>query len=222
MAEHDITNIGIIAHVDAGKTTLTEQLLFRSGAILRAGSVDQGTAQTDYMDVERKRGISVKAATTYIRWQDKAINLIDTPGHVDFAAEVERSLRVLDAAVLCLSAVEGVQAQSEQYYFALRKLNVPVLIFINKTDRAGADVGQVRRQIRELLGPEPSRSAPVRPGCQYWPSTKSIWPTPGWKISVLNGLGSCPPWPGKPAWAQSCRLSPAVPSRARASTHCWT
>ncbi len=154
MAEHDITNIGIIAHVDAGKTTLTEQLLFRSGAILRAGSVDQGTAQTDYMDVERKRGISVKAATTYIRWQDKAINLIDTPGHVDFAAEVERSLRVLDAAVLCLSAVEGVQAQSEQYYFALRKLNVPVLIFINKTDRAGADVGQVRRQIRELLGPE--------------------------------------------------------------------
>jgi ribosomal protection tetracycline resistance protein len=74
MAEHDITNIGIIAHVDAGKTTLTEQLLFRSGAILRAGSVDQGTAQTDYMDVERKRGISVKAATTYIRWRDKAIN----------------------------------------------------------------------------------------------------------------------------------------------------
>ena len=154
MTENGITNIGIIAHVDAGKTTLTEQLLFKRGAILRAGSVDQGTAQTDYMEVERKRGISVKAATTYIRWQNRAINLIDTPGHVDFAAEVERSLRVLDAAVLCLSAVEGVQAQSEQYYFALRQLNVPVLVFINKTDRVGADVEQVHRQIRELLGPE--------------------------------------------------------------------
>jgi ribosomal protection tetracycline resistance protein len=154
MSESGMTNIGIIAHVDAGKTTLTEQLLFRSGAILRAGSVDNGTAQTDYMDVERSRGISVKAATTYIQWQGREINLIDTPGHIDFAAEVERSLRVLDAAVLCLSAVEGVQAQSEQYYFALRKLGIPVLIFINKTDRIGADVAYVRRQIQQILGPE--------------------------------------------------------------------
>lgn len=146
-----IINIGIIAHVDAGKTTLTEQLLFQSGALLAPGSVDQGTAQTDYMEVERRRGISVRTATTVLQWQDVTINLIDTPGHVDFAAEVERSLQVLDCAVLCLSAVEGVQAQSEQYYQALRRLNCPVILFINKTDRTGADPERVLAVVRRLL-----------------------------------------------------------------------
>jgi ribosomal protection tetracycline resistance protein len=149
-----ITNIGIIAHVDAGKTTLTEQLLFRSGATLRPGSVDEGTAQTDYMAVERQRGISVKASTTYLSWKGTRVNLIDTPGHTDFAAEVERSLRVLDCAVLCLSAVEGVQAQSEQYCAALRRLGIPVLVFVNKTDRAGADVPRVLRDMKRILGLE--------------------------------------------------------------------
>lgn len=146
-----VINIGIIAHVDAGKTTLTEQLLYHSGAVLAPGSVDLGTAQTDYMEVERRRGISVRTATTVIHWQGVTINLIDTPGHVDFAAEVERSLQVLDCAVLCLSAVEGVQAQSEQYYQALRRLNCPVILFINKTDRTGADPERVLATVRQLL-----------------------------------------------------------------------
>lgn len=149
------TNIGIIAHVDAGKTTLTEQLLFRSGATLRPGRVDDGTTQTDYMSIERQRGISVKAATTYLTWQSVEINLIDTPGHTDFAAEVERSLQVLDCAVLCLSAVEGVQAQSEQYCAALRKLEIPLLLFINKTDRTGADEVRVLDEARNILGLTP-------------------------------------------------------------------
>ena len=151
-SERRLTNIGIIAHVDAGKTTLTEQLLYHSGATLKPGSVDEGTAQTDYMSIERQRGISVKAATTYLTWQNTAINLIDTPGHTDFAAEVERSLRVLDCAVLCLSAVEGVQAQSEQYYAALKKLKIPVILFINKIDRTGADVARVMDEVRRILG----------------------------------------------------------------------
>ena len=152
MAGTRIINIGIIAHVDAGKTTLTEQLLYHSGATLRPGSVDAGTAQTDYMEVERQRGISVKAATTVLHWQGTEINLIDTPGHTDFAAEVERSLRVLDCAVLCLSAVEGVQAQSEQYCAALRHLHIPIILFINKTDRMGADVTRVLSDIKRILG----------------------------------------------------------------------
>lgn len=145
-------NLGIIAHVDAGKTTLTEQLLFRSGALRQAGSVDRGTAQTDYMPVEQARGISVRAAATVLKWQDTEINLIDTPGHIDFAAEVERSLAVLDAAVLCISAVEGVQAQTEQYCEALQRQGIPLFVFINKIDRVGADTAAVCHSLEEELG----------------------------------------------------------------------
>lgn len=144
-----IVNIGIVAHVDAGKTTLTEQLLFRSGATRSAGSVDSGTTQTDSLLFERERGISVQAASASLLHKGVKINLIDTPGHVDFAAEVERSLLVLDGAVLVISAVEGVQSQTELLYEALQKTGTSVLFFINKIDRVGSDVNGVLAQIRE-------------------------------------------------------------------------
>lgn len=144
-----IVNVGIVAHVDAGKTTITEQLLYRSGALREIGSVDSGTSQTDFMEVERERGISVKSSSVTILRNQVQINLIDTPGHVDFAAEVERSLSVLDTAVLVVSAVEGVQAQTEILFEALRQTHTNVIFFINKIDRAGSSVSNVLRQIQD-------------------------------------------------------------------------
>ena len=144
-------NVGIFAHVDAGKTTTTEHILYESGRIKALGSVDSGTALTDSMDVERQRGISVRAALASFAWRGVQINLVDTPGHVDFLSEVERSLRVMDCAVLILSAVEGVQAQSEMIWNALRKLGIPTLIFMNKMDRVGADPDAVLAQARNYL-----------------------------------------------------------------------
>lgn len=139
----NIRNIGVLAHVDAGKTSITENLLFLGGATRKMGSVDSGSAITDFLEVERERGISVRSACTSFMWKNTQINLIDTPGHVDFSAEVERVLRVLDAAILVVSAVEGVQAHTHTLYEALRERDIPVLIFINKIDRSGADVLQV-------------------------------------------------------------------------------
>lgn len=147
-------NFGIAAHVDAGKTTVTEQLLYVCGNIRQAGSVDKGTAQTDYMDIERNRGISVRAASTEIQWNGVTMNLIDTPGHADFAAEAERALRVLDCVVIVLSAVEGVQARTEVLWQAAAELNMPVMFFINKIDRAGADIDAVLAQIHTYLTPK--------------------------------------------------------------------
>ncbi|WP_141500628.1 GTP-binding protein [Paenibacillus luteus] len=157
-----IRNIGIFAHVDAGKTTTTEQILYRSGRIRSLGSVDAGTAQTDFLEVERSRGISVRAAATRFSWQGMTINLVDTPGHVDFLSEVERSLRVMDGAVLILSAVEGVQAQTEVIWHALRERNIPTLIYVNKLDRIGADPIGTLKQIRRLLSP---LAAPIQAPC---------------------------------------------------------
>jgi len=148
-----IRNLGIFAHVDAGKTTLSEQLLSHAGAIRTAGSVDSGTAHTDRLPVERRRGISVKATCARLEWQGVQINLIDTPGHVDFAAEVERSLWALDAAVLVVCAVEGVQPQTEALFHALKEQQIPTVIFINKTDREGADPQRVLAQIHRRLSP---------------------------------------------------------------------
>ena len=146
-----LRNIGVFAHVDAGKTTLCEQLLRHAGAIRTAGSVDEGTAHTDTLPVERRRGISVKATCVRLSWKGTDINLIDTPGHVDFSAEVERSLWALDAAVLVMSAVEGVQPQTEVLFWALKEQNIPVVLFINKTDREGADPERVLGQIHRRL-----------------------------------------------------------------------
>ncbi|RAP74133.1 elongation factor G [Paenibacillus montanisoli] len=157
MSAH-MRNVGIFAHVDAGKTTTTEQMLYQSGHIRALGSVDTGTTHTDWLDVERERGISVRAAVTRFAWKDVAINLVDTPGHVDFLSEVERSLRVMDGAVLIVSAVEGVQAQTEVIWQALRDLSIPTLIYVNKMDRVGADASAVLAQLQRLLS---RQSVPV-------------------------------------------------------------
>jgi len=146
-----IRNVGILAHVDAGKTTITENFLYLSGHSRKLGSVDDGTTQTDYLDVEKERGISVRSSSTTLDWRGKKINLIDTPGHVDFSADVERVLRVLDCAVLVISAVEGVQAHTETLWNALQNLKIPTIFFINKIDRAGADVELVISEIRKDL-----------------------------------------------------------------------
>src|SRR5690242_21632048 len=131
-------NLGILAHVDAGKTSLTERLLHSVGVIDEIGSVDDGNTQTDSLALERQRGITIKAAVVSFAVDDVTVNLIDTPGHPDFIAEVERVLSVLDGAVLVISAVEGVQPQTRILMRALRRLHVPTLFFVNKLDRVGA------------------------------------------------------------------------------------
>jgi len=148
-----IRNIGIFAHVDAGKTTLSEQILSHAGAIRITGSVDSGTAHTDNLPVERRRGISVKATCVSFNYRDVQINLIDTPGHVDFSAEVERSMWALDGAVLVVCAAEGVQPQTEVLFDAMVKQDIPVVFFINKTDRENADIYKVTEQIKRFLTP---------------------------------------------------------------------
>ena len=129
-------NLGILAHVDAGKTTLTERLLYAAGVIDEIGSVDDGSTQTDSLALERQRGITIKSAVVSFVVDDVTVNLIDTPGHPDFIAEVERVLSVLDGAVLVISAVEGVQAQTRVLMRTLQRLRIPTLIFMNKIDRA--------------------------------------------------------------------------------------
>ncbi|WP_433241833.1 GTP-binding protein [Streptosporangium sp. CA-135522] len=144
-------NIGILAHVDAGKTSLTERLLFDTGAIDRLGSVDTGSTQTDTNDIERRRGITIRSAVASFTVGALRVNLIDTPGHSDFISEVERALGVLDGAVLVLSAVEGVQAQTRVLMKTLRKMRLPTLIFVNKIDRAGARHEELAADIRRKL-----------------------------------------------------------------------
>jgi ribosomal protection tetracycline resistance protein len=149
-----ILNLGIVAHVDAGKTSLTERLLYAGGVIDRIGSVDGGDTQTDSLALERRRGITIKTAVASFPVGGVTVNLIDTPGHPDFIAEVERALRVLDGAVLVVSAVEGVQAQTRVLMRTLRRLRVPTLIFINKIDRRGARSGDLLREISVRLTPD--------------------------------------------------------------------
>ena len=146
-------NLGILAHVDAGKTTLTERLLYDAGVIGEIGSVDQGSTQTDTLALERQRGITIKSAVVSFPIDDVTVNLIDTPGHPDFIAEVERVLNVLDGAVLVVSAVEGVQAQTRVLMRTLRRLRIPTLVFVNKIDRGGAAPERVLGAISEKLDP---------------------------------------------------------------------
>ncbi|GAA5144805.1 TetM/TetW/TetO/TetS family tetracycline resistance ribosomal protection protein [Nocardioides marinquilinus] len=147
----DRLNLGVVAHVDAGKTSLTERLLYDAGAVATLGSVDAGTTRTDALDLERRRGITIRAAVTSFALDGVTVSILDTPGHPDFVAEVERSLAVLDAAVLVLSAVEGVQPQTVALWRALRRLGLPTLLFVNKLDRAGADLDRVVAQVRTRL-----------------------------------------------------------------------
>lgn len=146
-----IRNIAVVAHADAGKTTITEQFLYLSGQTRQPGNVDKGTAQTDYLPVEKERGISVSSSHTSFHWGNARINLIDTPGHVDFSSDVERVLRVPDGVILVISAVEGVQAHTETLWTALRERRIPVIFFINKCDRTGSDAAAVIKAIQKEL-----------------------------------------------------------------------
>ncbi len=153
-------NLGVLAHVDAGKTSLTERLLHAAGVIDELGSVDDGTTRTDSLELERRRGITIKSAVVSFALGDDTVNLIDTPGHPDFIAEVERVLAVLDGAVLVVSAVEGVQAQTRVLMRALQRLRVPTVVFVNKTDRAGARPRAVLEELAAKLSPAVVGMAP--------------------------------------------------------------
>src|SRR5215210_6196526 len=148
-------NIGIIAHIDAGKTTVTERILFYTKKIYKLGEVHEGAATMDWMPQEQERGITITAAATTCFWNDHKINIIDTPGHVDFTVEVERSLRVLDGAVVVFDGVAGVEPQSETVWRQADKYSVPRICFINKLDRTGADFWRCVDMIVDRLGARP-------------------------------------------------------------------
>lgn len=154
VSSEKIRNIGIIAHIDAGKTTTTERILYYTGRTYKIGDIDEGTTQMDWMVQERERGITIQSAATTTFWRDHRINIVDTPGHVDFTAEVERALRVLDGAVMVFDAEEGVQAQSETVWRQADRYHVPRLCFLNKMDKLGADFYQAVGTIKERLGAE--------------------------------------------------------------------
>ena len=146
-----IRNIGFIAHIDAGKTTVTERVLYLTGRIRNVGGVDEGTTAMDWMPQERERGITITAAATTSYWKDHMVNIIDTPGHVDFTAEVERSLRVLDGGIVVLDAVAGVQSQSETVWRQADTYKVPRIAFVNKMDRVGASYERTIESMRRRL-----------------------------------------------------------------------
>lgn len=150
-----VRNIGFMAHIDAGKTTTTERILYFTGITYKMGEVDEGTAVMDWMVQEQERGITITAAATTCYWKDHRINIIDTPGHVDFTAEVERSLRVLDGAIIILCAVGGVESQSETVWRQADKYRVPRIIYVNKMDRLGADPVRAVDEVRTRLGARP-------------------------------------------------------------------
>ena len=156
-------NIGIMAHIDAGKTTTTERILFYTGITYKIGEVHEGTAVMDWMEQEQERGITITSAATTCTWRDHRINIIDTPGHVDFTAEVERSLRVLDGAVAVFDSVAGVEPQSETVWRQADKYRVPRICFVNKMDRIGADFTRTFEQIQlEAAGQSGRHPAPHR------------------------------------------------------------
>ena len=232
-------NLGIVAHVDAGKTSLAERLLFAAGVIDDVGRVDDGNTQTDTLALERQRGITIKSAVVSFAVGGLTVNLIDTPGHPDFIAEVERTLAVLDGAVLVVSAVEGVQAQTRVLMRALRRLGLPTLVFVNKIDRAGARDEQVVAEIREKLTPDVVRwdrsraSAPAAPpsvpparrrglhhpagGRPRRPRRRVPGRVPGRRDGHLLRAGCAPAWPPRSAAGACTRCSSARPPPAQAS-----
>jgi len=147
-----VRNIGIIAHIDAGKTTTTERFLYYTGRTHRIGSVDAGTTVTDWMAQERERGITIVSAAITASWREHQVNLIDTPAHIDFTAEVQRALRVLDGGIVVFDAVHGVEPQSETVWRQADRFGVPRVCFVNKMDRLGADFGRAVEMIRRRLG----------------------------------------------------------------------
>src|SRR4051794_40741440 len=149
-------NIGIMAHIDAGKTTTTERVLFYTGITYKIGEVHEGTAVMDWMEQEQERGITITSAATTCFWNEHRINIIDTPGHVDFTIEVERSLRVLDGAVACFDGVAGVEPQSETVWRQAEKYKVPRMCFVNKLDRTGANFEMCVDMIKDRLGARPA------------------------------------------------------------------
>src|SRR5580704_4348353 len=151
-----IRNIGIMAHIDAGKTTTTERILYYTGRTYKMGEVHEGAAVMDWMAQEQERGITITSAATTAEWKGYRINIIDTPGHVDFTVEVERSLRVLDGAVAVFDAVAGVEPQSETVWRQANKYEVPRICFINKMDRIGADFERSVQMIRDRLDANPA------------------------------------------------------------------
>ena len=150
-----LRNIGIAAHIDAGKTTTTERILYYTGRIHKIGEVHEGAATMDFMEQERERGITITAAVTTCFWKDHRINIIDTPGHVDFTIEVERSMRVLDGAIVVFDSSQGVEPQSETVWRQAEKYHVPRIAFANKMDKTGADLWLVIRTMQERLGARP-------------------------------------------------------------------
>jgi len=146
-----IRNIGLVAHIDAGKTTTTERILYYTGRIYKIGEVDEGTATMDWMPQEKERGITITAAATYCVWKDYQLNIIDTPGHVDFTIEVERSLKVLDGCVVIFDAANGVEPQSETVWHQADRYEVPRIVFINKMDKVGANFEDTVHQIKKKL-----------------------------------------------------------------------
>ncbi len=150
-----VRNIGIMAHIDAGKTTTTERILYYTGRTHKMGEVHEGAATMDWMAQEQERGITITSAATTAEWRDHRINIIDTPGHVDFTVEVERSLRVLDGAVAVFDSVAGVQPQSETVWRQADRYSVPRIAFINKMDRTGADFDAAVQSMRDRLGARP-------------------------------------------------------------------
>src|SRR4051812_25461283 len=164
----NLRNIGIIAHVDAGKTTTTERILYFSGSKHKVGDVDEGNTTTDFDPLEKAKGITINSAAVTIEWGPTRINLIDTPGHVDFTAEVERSLRVLDGAIGVFCAVGGVEVQSETVWFQANRHQVPRLAYVNKLDRMGANFFACIEQMKNKLGVTPAICAiPFGQGSEF-------------------------------------------------------
>ena len=184
-----LRNVGITAHIDAGKTTLTEHILYIAGVVDRYGEVQDGTAFTDWMNQERERGITITAASVQCLWASCAVNIIDTPGHVDFTVEVERSLRVLDGVIAVFSAVEGVESQSETVWRQADAFDLPRLAFINKMDRVGADLDAVIESMRERLGASPLLfQLPIGEGADFRGVVDLIR-----GVALLGGEGRAPP-----------------------------